>query len=358
MALQAKLLEKSLRADGHTVIFFASNLPFPRFIAWLERVPIVRTGVRAILIWMKVWKLVRQVDVIHVLAASWVYFFIVVCPVVIAARVCGRRVVLNYRGGEAERFFSVWAPLVGPIFRMASAVTAPSGFLAEIIWRSFRVPVQVVPNILDTSTFKFRARPVFQPRFLVTRNLDKCYGVDVVLETFRVVQEKYPDATLWIAGSGSEEAGLRRLAAEWKLKGVRFLGHVAQCDLPAVYDECDIYLNASRVDNFPGALMEASASGLAIVSTRAGGIPAMYESGKSALLVPVDDFRALTLAVERLLQEPSLGGRLTHEAAAMVRRCHWDHARVALYKAYGFSGNAGLPATMTGTCNASTGSPR
>ena len=68
---------------------------------------------------------------------------------------------------------------------------------------------------------------------------------------------------------------------------MRFLGYVDRQKLPAIYSECDILLNASRVDNFPGSLLDASAAGLAVVSTNAGGIPFIYTDGENALLVEV-----------------------------------------------------------------------
>ena len=87
------------------------------------------------------------------------------------------------------------------------------------------------------------------------------YDIEAVLQAFRSVQRWHPAASLWIAGTGSEEARLRQLVATWELANVRFLGEMPHKELPAIYDECDVYLNASRVDNFPGALLEASAAG-------------------------------------------------------------------------------------------------
>ena len=337
IALQARLLERLLRADDQSVNLFPSNFSLPRWLRFIERIPAVRTAFRSALIWPKLWAQTRSAEVVHVMAASWLYFFLVVCPAVIVGRLLSKRVVINYRGGAAERFFQLYGPIVKPVFKLAHIITAPSLFLAEQIDRAFKLPVHVVPNILDRSAFRFRERSAIAPKFLVTRHLEEIYDVETVLRAFRAIQERYPDASLQIAGTGNQADQLRSLAALWNLRNVRFLGGVPHRELPVIYDQCDILLNASRIDNFPGALLEASAAGLVVVSTDAGGIPFIYRNEKSALLVNIGDWQALAAAAERLLRSPSLGRELAREAHELLRACDWEEVRMRLYSAYGFT---------------------
>jgi glycosyltransferase involved in cell wall biosynthesis len=106
--------------------------------------------------------------------------------------------------------------------------------------------------------------------------------------------------------------------------------------MPAIYNRCDILLNGTRVDNFPASLLEASASGLPIVSTNAGGIPFIYEDGKNAILVDPGDWQGLAAGVERLLNSPSLARQLAEEAAHLCRQCEWQNVRRLLYRSYDF----------------------
>lgn len=337
VALQAELLLESMNRDGVSAVLAASNPEFSKGLGFLERLRGVRPLLRAVVFSWRLWRVLPRVYVVHILACSWLYFFLVVCPAVLLTRLRGKRIVVNYRGGEAREFFQWFGWLIRPIFKMADVITAPSDFLAEAIRASFGVPVRIVPNILKLSVFRYRQRVTFEPRMLVTRHLEEIYDIESVLKAFRVVQEHHPDASLWIAGTGSRERRLRDLVSTWNLRNVRFMGHVAHDDLAAVYDQCDILLNASRVDNFPGALLEASAAGLAVVSTGAGGIPFIYRDGKNALLVQPGDWLGLAGAVEKLLQSPSLGIALTAEAAIVARSCDWNEVRLSLYGAYGFS---------------------
>jgi glycosyltransferase involved in cell wall biosynthesis len=249
----------------------------------------------------------------------------------------GKRIVLNYRGGEAGRFFRIFGWLAKPAFTLSTVVTAPSRFLADMIGARFGVTVTIVPNILNSSIFRFRPRSTFAPKLIVSRHLEKIYDIETALRAFRIVQVRYPEASLWIAGVGSEKERLEGLARDWNLQHVRFLGHVTHTDLPALYDQCDILLNASRVDNFPGSLIEASAAGLAVVTTGAGGIPFLYTHERNALLVEPGDWKGLAEAVCRVAGNPELGVRLTAEAHTLAKGCEWEEVRKPLYRAYACS---------------------
>jgi glycosyltransferase involved in cell wall biosynthesis len=341
MALQARLLERLLRKDGQSVVFFASNFPLPGWLRFMEHFPGLRTTVRITMMVPKLWAETGRAQVVHVLAASWWYFFLVVAPAVIVARARGKRVILNYRGGEAERFFQSYGWAAAPIFRAAQMVTAPSEFLAGPIRKRFGVSVSIVPNILDSCMFPFRERLTLRPRMLVTRHLESTYDIETVLKAFRLVQARHPDASLWIAGTGSQEALLRDLVSAWNLQNVRFLGHTPHQDLRAVYDQCDILLNASRIDNFPAALIEASAAGLVVVSTCAGGIPSIYRHEETALLVEIGEWQAMAEAVERVLEPHVLGLELIRAALRLARACDWSEVSKCLYRAYGFAPGTG-----------------
>jgi glycosyltransferase involved in cell wall biosynthesis len=336
IALQAQQLEALLRRDGIAVVFLPSNLPFPEFLGFLDQIRGLRPFFRSLFFSWKLWRTLPQVEVVHILACSWLYFFLIVYPAVILSRLRGKRVILNYRAGGSQPFFRRCRWLLKPIFTLSHVVTAPSPFLGEMIRTYFGVVPLIVANFVDVSIFRYRERQSVQPRMLVTRHLEKAYDVEAIIRAFRKVQDGYSEASLWIAGTGSEEPYLRSLVSTLDLRNVLFLGHVAHRDLPAIYDQCDILLNASRVDNFPASLIEASASGLVIVSTDAGGIPFIYQHGKTALLVKPGDWEELASAVGEVLREPLLARRLAREAAKMVRQFEWKNVRCSLYEAYGF----------------------
>jgi glycosyltransferase involved in cell wall biosynthesis len=336
MALQARLMQALMNQEGIPADFLASNLPFPKPLAVLERTRGIRPFLRSAVFCCTLWNKLRRVEVVHILACSWLYFFVVVCPAVLISRLRRKRVILNYRGGEADQFFSWYGPLLKPFFRMAHVVTAPSKFLVEVIGRRIGVAVQVVPNIVNFDSFRYRERETLQPKMVVTRHLLWLYDIESVIRAFAEVQKRYPEASLRIVGTGDQESNLKNLVSGLALQNVAFLGYIPQQDLPAIYDQCDILLNASRADNFPGSLVEAAAAGLVVISTGVGGIPYIFEHEKSALLVKPGDWPGLAAGVLRVLEDQRLASSLRGEALQQCRQYDWSHVRRLLYRMYGF----------------------
>ena len=77
-----------------------------------------------------------------------------------------------------------------------------------------------------------------------------------------------------------------------------------------IYLGCDIAVLPTRGDYSPLALMEAMACGLPVVSTPVGGVPEIVADGRTGLLVPVGDGRALGEALLRLVDGPLLAAEM------------------------------------------------
>jgi glycosyltransferase involved in cell wall biosynthesis len=114
------------------------------------------------------------------------------------------------------------------------------------------------------------------------------------------------DVHLVLAGTGPEEAALRRLAALSPIP-VHFLGH--QNNLPLWLHVADVIVIPSRRESFGRVTLEAMAAGKPIVATRAGGLAEAVVDGKTGTLVPPDDERALASALREMLTDPALARR-------------------------------------------------
>jgi glycosyltransferase involved in cell wall biosynthesis len=336
MSLQAEKLARLLSSEGLAVTVVPTNPSPPKALRFVSRVPGVRTMVRELQYLASLLKMVRLEGVIHHLSASGLYFFLHSVPLLIVGRSFRRTVILNYRGGKAADFLRRWAWLAIPVLRLADRLVVPSEFL-QGIFQQHRIRCSVLPNVADTKSFVFQARGEYLPRLLVTRHLEPMYDIESVLRAFRIVKERFPNAVLGIAGDGSEEGRLRALVQEWGLKGVNFYGFVSNCELPKLYSDHDIYVNASRVDNFPGALVEAACCGLPIVTTGAGGIPDMLRHRETGLVVEVGDFEALAVGVLGLVERQDLARRLAINARAWADQFSWEAVFPKVMDCYGFS---------------------
>jgi glycosyltransferase involved in cell wall biosynthesis len=325
-AVQADRLLQAWRGDPDVEAWLVpvNPLPPPPFAAAL-RVKYLRTAVtQACYLPLLVRELARA-DVVHVFSASYASFLLAPLPAILVARALGKPIVLNYRSGEAPDHLQRSA-----IARRALAAVdqnvVPSRFLVEV-FHTFGLEASIVPNIVDDEQFRFRERRPLRPRLLSTRNFDGLYNVACTLRAFRKIQDRWPDASLTLVGGGGEDAALRTLAATLGLRHVTFAGRVAPDAIAGYYADHDIYLQSPNIDNMPTSIIEAFASGLPVVSTEAGGIPAILTHGVHGLLAPLDDDRVLADHVLHLLDEPAFAVALARQARDTVQACTWQAVR-------------------------------
>ncbi|MGH9798067.1 MAG: glycosyltransferase, partial [Candidatus Polarisedimenticolia bacterium] len=330
--IQGAALADGLRREGTETALIPINPPFPPGLRWLRRLPFARTLLNQILFLPSLARL-RHYDVAHVFSASYWSFLLAPLPAILAARLFGRRLILHYHSGEAADHLGRWGALVHPWLRLADAIVVPSHYLRGVFERHGH-RVRVIPNVVDASRFRFRERRPLRPRLLSIRNLEPHYGVDNTLRAFAILRERHPDATLTVAGYGSEERRLRRLARSLGDRGIRFAGRVEPDAVPELYDGADVFVNSSLVDNQPVSVLEAFAAGLVVVTTPTGDIAAMVRDGGTGRLVPPGDPGAMAAAIADLLDSPERALLMTRRARREVEEYAWPAVRAAWASVY------------------------
>lgn len=291
----------------------------------MRRVPYARTFLNQAL-YIPSLHQIRHADVVHVFSASYWSFLISPVPAIVAAKLLRKPVVLHYHSGEAPDHLARWRRSVAPFLRMVDEIVVPSSWL-QSVFQSHGYRARVVPNVIDTSAYQYRERAQLTPSLLSVRNLEHHYRVDTTLRAFALLKSRFPEATLSIAGYGSQEQRLRELTRELGVDGVRFLGRIEPRSLAAIYNDADIFVNASTVDNQPVSILEAFACGLPVVSTPTGDIAAMLRQGEAGVIVESDNASAMADAVGRLLENPGLSVRLTRRASEELPRYAWAGIR-------------------------------
>lgn len=293
----------------------------------------VRTVATQVCYWPQLLRELRHADIVHVFSASYFSFMLAPLPAVLVAKLLGKPVVMNYRSGQAPDHLRRSAIARGTL-RWVERNAVPSTFL-QGVFREHGIGAEVIPNIVDVDRFSFRKRQPLAPNVLSTRNFEELYNVACTLRAFRLLQDRYPEATLTLVGAGSEEPKLRALAGELNLRHVTFAGRVPPSDIWRYYADADIYLQTPNIDNMPSSVLEAFASGCAVVATNAGGVPAILTDDRHGLLVNCGDHAAAADRMIRLLEDPALVDRLTTEARESCAQYRWQTVRakwVALYE--------------------------
>lgn len=314
MAAQAGYLAENLTKEGLSV-------------STIDR---GRGLIRAIISNLRIFNLIFTVDIFYVFTNSHLSFYLHSVIPVIVGKLFGKKAIIAYHGGAAEKFLSRKINfLAKAVLKIADIIIVPSGYLRDI-FKKVGLETIVIPNIINTNRFAFRDRDKISPRLIMARHLEPEYNVGLAIKALKIIIERYPDARLTICGDGSEEVKLKELAESLKIaNSVEFLGSVDNDKIADVYHRSDIFLNCSNVDNQPVAILEAFACGLPVVTTKAGGIPYMVENGKTGLLVELNDHEGMAKSVMQLVEDPQLAKKLVMDARDGLKRHGWGSIKLA-----------------------------
>ncbi len=231
-------------------------------------------------------------------------------------------------GGNLPNFAAKYPRWIRRVLMRADILAAPSDYLAEAI-SSLGFKIRVIPNIIDLGDYEFRLRSAPAPRLIWMRSFHEIYNPMMAIETFVKVREKYPNATLVMAGpdKGLETAvkiAARDLGVE---DAVRFPGFLDSRAKSEELSQADIYINTNRVDNMPVSVVEACACGLPVVATNVGGIGRLLTHEKTGLLVESGDAVQMADAVIRLVRDSELAARLSLNGRELAERSDWNTVR-------------------------------
>ena len=134
-------------------------------------------------------------------------------------------------------------------------------------------------------------------------------GHDTLLEAIPEILRSQPDTHFLLFGQGPLLGEIEARVLEEGLEGkVIFPGF--RDDLPALLPCLDLLVHPAMMEGLGIILLQASASGIPIVATRAGGIPEVVVDGETGILVEPGDAAALVAAVCTLLANPGQSSRM------------------------------------------------
>ncbi len=187
----------------------------------------------------------------------------------------------------------------------------------------------LIPNGIDTSRFlNIGAKSRQQMRRLLNIPED-CFligtigrfapekGYELFLEAAKQVREMMPNTRFVIVGDGELRETLVEKAAQFNLLEVlTFTG--VRTDIPELLSAMDIYVLSSFSEGLPMVVLEAMATGKAVVATSVGDIPKLIQHNKTGVLVPPHSASALATALVNLLSQSELIQRLGIAAQRFV----------------------------------------
>jgi glycosyltransferase involved in cell wall biosynthesis len=146
-----------------------------------------------------------------------------------------------------------------------------------------------------------------RPLILFMSRLDEKKGLDLLIQAFARVRQRFPECRLVVAGSGEESVAksLRRLAErEQVADAIDWVGFVSGAAKQQLLARADVFALPSYSENFGVAVVEAMAAGLPVVISDQIGIHPAITQGGAGLVTPCG-IESLTGALLKVLADPA-----------------------------------------------------
>ncbi|MEO1884352.1 MAG: glycosyltransferase [Methyloprofundus sp.] len=292
------------------------------------------------------YKLVKQLKpaLIH---AHWVF------PQGTIASVIGRLtktpVIITAHGGDA---FALQGSLLSRIklwsLKNCSAWTSNTVATANALWADISQPA-IIPMGIDCQQFSSGNAELLRSKLpkdtvtlLFVGRLVKKKGVADLLSAYALFSDTQKKKTqLWIIGDGSERKALKQLCQSLGLDNqVTFWGKLANQQLPDYYAAADIFIAPSITDASGDTegqgvtLVEAMASGTAIISTTTGGISEVIEHQHSGILVTPQAPLELKSAMLQLLEDKNLRKKMAEQGKKSAQKYAWSRVGASFQALY------------------------
>ncbi len=328
----------------------AESLHIPTFNLQAESCGRIQT------IW-RLYKMLRQynVDIVHTHAAYLLNF------AVPAAKLAGIPVVFT----EHSVFdLQEMAPLrrtikwTAPFLDGISCISQP---IADYLHTNVGLDahhIHIIENGIDTEQFapknatnaaaelpwKESIDPQTQkPLFIFGTVARLCMEKDhpTMLHAFARVHKNYPETRLLMVGDGAERQKTQALIDELHLTDfVHITGK--SLDIAQKLRSLDIFVMSSEHEGLPMAILEAMACNIPVISTNAGNIAALNDTGEHLLLVPIKNPEALAQAMEKMYTNEDLRKNFADKAHTFIVQSKSAQTMADSY--YTVFKNAGLTA--------------
>ena len=219
--------------------------------------------------------------------------------------------------------------VMAPALRQSAAVLVPSETTRRDLLACYPLPgledrVTVVAEGLTAPTAAGALPDGIEPGFvLAVGTVEPRKNYPRLLEAYRRLRSQPGAPQLVVAGRPGWAYGdtLRRLQSE---PGVRYLGHVDEPTLAALFESASVLALPSLYEGFGLPLLEAMAHGVPAVIGKSGALPEL--AGGSAVEVDPEDVDAIGRALEKVLSDPALRKKLGEAGKRRAAQFTWARA--------------------------------
>ena len=175
-----------------------------------------------------------------------------------------------------------------------------------------------IPNAIDPTLFPKKAIRKFENQIIYAGRLSKEKGIDVLLQTAKILPPKY---NLIVLGDGPEKNNVRDVA---NLKtNVHYLGYQSKQNTISLIRGSDLLIQPSLVEGMSSTLLEAMGCSTCIIATNVGGNSEIIENNKTGILIEPNNSEKLLDKISNLLVKKEKRINLATEARKSVEKYNW-----------------------------------
>lgn len=293
--------------------------------------------------WIKINELKIKADIIHIIGVRrplpligllLSYYW----NVPLVSTIAGSEIP-NTGDPQTEAVWNEGKDLVKPVLESSDIVTCVSKALEKDLkkvvpnLKSVRtiyagIDIELINSIICTETEK---------NYIVSlRRLIPSKGIDILIDAFKILTEKYSNMKLIIAGEGPEEENLKNLVIKLNLENkVKFIGTVSLTRSVSLLKGAVCTVVPSLSEGGSLVNVEAQAALCPVIASKVGGIPEYVDDGVSGLLFKSGNRKELAEKLKLIIEDGILKDKLIKGGVKHAEKFSWSNLGPQYINLYG-----------------------
>jgi N-acetyl-alpha-D-glucosaminyl L-malate synthase BshA len=225
----------------------------------------------------------------------------------------------------------------------SDGITAVSDYLKRETVDAFRVPadtIEVIPNFVDPDLYGRDRYPCWKTAFLRdgeklvlhVSNFRPVKRVRDVVRTFARLQKHVPARLVFVGDGPDRPEAIDEARTQGITDRVVFLGK--QDSVAEIMACADLLILPSENESFGLVALEAMASGVPVIASRAGGLPEVVDDGETGFLAPVGDVEAMAEGAVHILRDAETWRRFSEAARTSATERYGVASIIPRYERY------------------------
>lgn len=194
---------------------------------------------------------------------------------------------------------------------------------------SYKATTKILPFGIDTELFKpLESNNINNITYTIgtVKSLKHIYGIDILIDVFRLVKNELNNCRLVLVGSGEELENYQQKVQQLELEdSVQFVAFKPNTEIPEIITTFDIFANLSRNESFGVSVIEASACGIPVIASNIEGLKEVVLPNETGCLVDLSDTQAIAEQFISLLKNEKLRLQMGKAGREFVQQKLFDN---------------------------------